>query len=125
MTGTKDPFEKHGIEHLSPSSMRLFRENLAVWTGKYLLRHAFRKLLPPEIWNRRKMGFGVPLDHWFRSELRDLTRDTLLASDARCQRFFRRDTIEQLLREHDERRFDHAPRLWSLTFLELWLRQWT
>ncbi len=93
--------------------------------GKYLLRRAFGDLLPREIWNRRKMGFGVPLDHWFRNELRDLTRDTLLAPEARCLRFFRREAIEQLFREHIEHRFDHAPRLWSLAFLELWLRRWT
>jgi asparagine synthase (glutamine-hydrolysing) len=93
--------------------------------GKYLLRRAFGDLLPREIWTRRKMGFGVPLDHWFRNELYELTRDTLLAADARCHQFFRREAMEQLLQEHINRRFDHAPRLWSLTFLELWLRRWT
>lgn len=93
--------------------------------GKYLLRRAFGDLLPREIWTRRKMGFGVPLDYWFRNELRELVRDTLLATDARCLQFFRREALEQLLREHLERRFDHASRLWALTFLELWLRRWT
>src|SRR5215831_275305 len=33
-----DPFERHGIDHLSPSSLRLWREAPAVWIGKYLLR---------------------------------------------------------------------------------------
>ena len=41
--------------------------------GKRILRRAFGDLLPNEIWTRRKMGFGVPLDHWFRNELRPLT----------------------------------------------------
>jgi asparagine synthase (glutamine-hydrolysing) len=70
------------------------------------------------------MGFGVPLDYWFRNQLRDMTRETLLASDARCHAFFRRETIEQLLREHAERAFDHAPRLWALLFFEMWIRRW-
>jgi hypothetical protein len=35
---TKDPFEKFGIDHLSPSSLRLWRECPAVWIGKYMLR---------------------------------------------------------------------------------------
>ena len=70
------------------------------------------------------MGFGVPLDYWFRNELRDLMRDTLLARDARCHAFLRAETIENYVREHLEHRFDHAYRLWLLTFLELWLRQW-
>ena len=93
--------------------------------GKYLLRRAFGELLPREIWTRPKMGFGVPLDQWFRKELRDLTHDTLLATDARCHQFFRREAIEQLFQDHIQHRFDHAARLWSLTFFELWLRQWT
>jgi asparagine synthase (glutamine-hydrolysing) len=92
--------------------------------GKYLLRRAFGELLPSEIWRRNKMGFGVPLDYWFRHELRDLTRQTLLAPDARCLQYFRREAVEQLLREHDQHLFDHAARLWSLTFFELWLRRW-
>lgn len=93
--------------------------------GKYLLRRAFEDLLPPSIWSRSKMGFGVPLDYWFRNQLRDMTRETLLAADARCHAFFRRETIEQLFREHSERAFDHAPRLWSLLFFEMWLRKWS
>ena len=38
MTTGNDPFEKHGIDHLSPSSLRLFRDAPAVWIGKYLLK---------------------------------------------------------------------------------------
>lgn len=93
--------------------------------GKRILRRAFADLLPSQIWRRRKMGFGVPLDYWFRHELRDLIRDTLLAPDARSHAFLRVDAIETMLREHWEHRFDHSYRLWLLTFLELWLRKWT
>ena len=39
---------------------------------KAILKEAFADLLPPAIGARRKMGFGVPLDHWFRSELRGM-----------------------------------------------------
>jgi asparagine synthase (glutamine-hydrolysing) len=92
--------------------------------GKRLLRRAFGHLLPREIWNRRKMGFGVPLDHWFRHELRALTHDTLLHESARIVKFFRRDAIQQLVTQHELRQFDHAYRLWALLVLELWLREW-
>ena len=81
-------------------------------------------LLPASIWNRSKMGFGVPLDYWFRNELRQLTQDTLLDPAARCLAYFRRDTIERLIHEHTHRLYDHAPRLWLLMFFELWLRRW-
>ena len=50
---------------------------------KVILREAFPDLVPAAIDRRGKMGFGVPLDTWFRGELRDHMRDLLLAPDAR------------------------------------------
>lgn len=92
--------------------------------GKQLLRAAFGDLLPPAIWTRKKMGFGVPLDHWFRGPLKQLTHDTLLAPSTRCTQWLRPDAIEQLVREHESSAFDHSYRLWSLVMLELWLGRW-
>ncbi len=92
--------------------------------GKLLLRRAFGHLLPRAIWNRPKMGFGVPLDHWFRNELREITHDSLLGESARINNYFRREAVERLVNEHESRQFDHAYRLWSLLVLELWLREW-
>lgn len=92
--------------------------------GKQLLRAAFGDLLPHEIWTRPKMGFGVPLDHWFRDELRPLTQDLFGGANVRCHDYFRPDTVTRLIDEHQSRVFDHSYRLWSLVMLELWLRTW-
>jgi asparagine synthase (glutamine-hydrolysing) len=89
-----------------------------------LLRDTFGPLLPREIWSRPKMGFGVPLDHWFRKELRDLTHDVLLGPTARARPYFRPEYVAQLVGEHEQRKYDHAYRLWALLVLELWMRQW-
>jgi asparagine synthase (glutamine-hydrolysing) len=70
------------------------------------------------------MGFGVPLDHWFRQELRELTTDLLLSEKSRCRQFLRPESVQLLWKEHQERRFDHSARLWSLVMLESWLREW-
>jgi len=92
--------------------------------GKKILREAFGDLLPASVFTRRKMGFGVPLDQWFRGELRDLVHDTLLDQTARQRGWFRLDVVERLVREHTNGTFDHSVRLWSLIVLELWSRQW-
>jgi asparagine synthase (glutamine-hydrolysing) len=89
-----------------------------------LLRTAFDKLLPRQIWERRKMGFGVPLAVWFRRELRDLTSSRLLGIEARCHAYFRPEVIERLVDEHVSGRSNHAYRLWNLLMLESWLRTW-
>jgi len=92
--------------------------------GKWILREAFGHLLPREVFTRPKMGFSVPLDHWFRGELRELTRDTLLSDSARCRQFFRPEAVAKLVSEHEQRYFDHSARLWALVMLETWLREW-
>jgi asparagine synthase (glutamine-hydrolysing) len=92
--------------------------------GKRILRDAFGDLLPAEIWNRSKMGFGVPLDHWFRDELRELTHDLLLGETARNRGYFRPDVVARMVTDHESGAFNHCYRLWSLLVLELWLSQW-
>ncbi len=88
--------------------------------GKAALRQAFADDLPPEVAGRGKTGFGVPLDRWFREELRPLADDLLLGGADRG--LFRRGELERLLREHADRRADHGHRLWCLCMLELWQR---
>jgi asparagine synthase (glutamine-hydrolysing) len=92
--------------------------------GKWLLRAAFGDLLPKEIWTRRKMGFGVPLDSWFRNELRPLMLDTLTGNQVRCHEYFRRESIQQFIDQHLSDEYDHSHRLWTLMMLELWLQRW-
>lgn len=93
-------------------------------SGKRLLRKAFADLLPEAIWNRKKMGFGVPLDHWFRKDLREFTRDTLLSDETLSGTILRRDAVRQMIEEHESGSADHSYRLWSVLMLELWLREW-
>jgi len=90
---------------------------------KRLLRAAFADLLPPAIRRRGKMGFGVPIAHWLRGELRDYARDILLSPECLGRGYFRQDTVRRLVEEHQAARADHADRLWALLNLELWHRE--
>ena len=92
--------------------------------GKRILIETFHDLLPPPIQTRAKMGFGVPLDHWFRDELRPLLAETLLDPASLSRGLFKPESIRRLIDEHDRRRWDHSYRLWSLLCLELWQRTW-
>jgi asparagine synthase (glutamine-hydrolysing) len=80
----------------------------------------FNDLLPASIQSRAKMGFGVPLDHWFRNELKSLLADVLLSSRSLQRGWFRPEAIRQLVDEHLTSKFDHSYRLWNLLVLELW-----
>ena len=92
--------------------------------GKGLLREAFGDLLPPVIQRRKKMGFGVPLDHWFRGPLAGFAREVLLDPRTLQRGIFRKETVRRLLETHLSGQFDHSYRLWALLFFELWQRRW-
>jgi len=92
--------------------------------GKRIFMETFADLLPKQVRRRRKMGFGVPLDHWFRGPLAGFAREVLLDSRTTGRGLFREEAVRGLLEDHIAGRFDHAYRLWSLLFLELWQRRW-
>lgn len=92
--------------------------------GKQILISAFRDLIPPAIQTRGKMGFGVPLDHWFRGPLAQLTHHILLDPRTLERGYFRREAIETLLDQHNKGLWNHSHRIWALLFFELWQRKW-
>lgn len=96
---------------------------LAGTTTKALLKRAVSDVLPNEILERPKMGFGVPLGRWFREELRAVPSEMLLASDARVHRYVHPDAIARMIAEHQNSTTDHALRLWTLLQLETWHRE--
>ena len=68
------------------------------------------------------MGFGVPLNHWFREELRPLLEDVLMSEKSIARGLFENTGIRRLIDEHLSRKWDHSYRLWALLCLELWQR---
>ena len=88
--------------------------------GKQILLDTFADLIPPGLRHRPKQGFGVPLSHWFRGELRPLLEDVLLDPAALGRGLFRPEAVRQLVTQHVQGHHDHSHRLWALLVLELW-----
>jgi asparagine synthase (glutamine-hydrolysing) len=89
---------------------------------KYILKEAVRDLVPAEILSRPKQGFGLPLQEWINSELREYIRDVLTGTRSRQRGYFNPDYINILFDEHSTRRRDHSNQLWTLFMFELWQR---
>ena len=92
--------------------------------SKKVLSETFSRLIPKDIQTRKKMGFGVPIDHWFRAELKPLLHDILLSPRCLQRGLLKEDSVRQLIDEHVSSRCDHAYRLWNLLCLELWQRMY-
>jgi len=89
---------------------------------KKILLDTFGEYLPPRLQSRPKMGFGVPINVWFRKDLKPLLYDILLSDRCLERGIFRKTEIERLISEHVSEKWDHAYRLWNLLCLELWQR---
>ena len=98
------------------------RQKVGKMRLKPILRRALWNELPPEIWNRRKHGFGVPMGSWFRGELGTMFEDEVLARDARVGALLQQQTLGRLYREHRAGQSEHGARLWTILTLERWLR---
>ncbi len=89
-------------------------------TGKWILRQAIAGLVPSEVLEKPKQGFGVPLNRWFRKELRHRV-DGLLRPDSPVYEYADRSAVTRLATEHRLRRRDHSHQLWKLLVLDIWL----
>ncbi len=93
---------------------------------RYLFKRAFRDLLPREVIQKKKHGFGIPVALWMKSDrkMREITHDILLSSRTYERGFIRRGFVEELMRKHqsDETPF-YGDTLWTFLTLELWFRQ--
>jgi asparagine synthase (glutamine-hydrolysing) len=90
---------------------------------KRILKAALRGLLPDEILDRGKMGFGIPAARWLRNELAELPAELLLDPGSSTRDYVNRGAVERLIREHQEEVVDHSGRIWSLMMLEMWHRE--
>jgi asparagine synthase (glutamine-hydrolysing) len=90
---------------------------------KVILREALREWLPDEILDRPKRGFGVPLVHWLRGELREWSREILLDEVTVGRGYFRTAAVREMLDAHADGRDDCSMRIWALLMLELWHRE--
>lgn len=117
----RSPFLDHKLMEWAASVPE--DQRFAIGETKSLLKSAMRGFLPDELLYRPKMGFGVPIEHWLRREMREFTRDILLSDRARARGIFNPDAIQSLLDRHNLGE-NWAIRIWALLMLELWFEMW-
>lgn len=92
-------------------------------TTKWILRQAANDIIPQKIIQRKKLGFKVPMEAWFRSSLSEYLHDFIVAPGAALHEYMAVDTITRLFEEHRSNKQNHEKILWSLLNMEIWLRQ--
>ena len=114
------PFLDHElVEHVVTMPDRF---KVSGWTTKAVLRKALDGRIPPEILNRRKMGFPVPIAAWLRGPWRSALAEFVLSPRALDRDLFKPDVLRHLVQEHEAGAANYGDRLWLLINLEIWQR---
>jgi asparagine synthase (glutamine-hydrolysing) len=92
-------------------------------SGKYILKKAVENLIPAEIINRPKKGFGIPIAEWLKHRLNPLLHDMLAPERLKEQGLFNADYVQQLISEHEKGIASHHKELWTLLVFQLWHHQ--
>jgi asparagine synthase (glutamine-hydrolysing) len=116
----REPLLDHKLIEFAQQIPALFK--LRGSQTKSILKKAMRGIIPDEIIHRPKQGFGVPMQKWFKEDLREMVMDTLTDSRTRQRGYFDQRVVGAILREHLSGRRDNSRHLWSLLMLELWHR---
>ena len=115
------PFLDHKLVEYAasiPSSMKRVGDS-----GKVIFKKAVAHLLPNEVLTKRKTGFSIPLNRWFRGKDGQFLKEILLDERSTKRDLFNGKMIKKMIQEHIEERRDWTTRLWAFLCLELWFRE--
>jgi asparagine synthase (glutamine-hydrolysing) len=90
---------------------------------KYIFKKAMTPYLPSSILNHPKQGFSVPLEFWFKDDLKEYVNDTLLSENSKLSRFLNKKYVTEIIHKNQKGTKDFSSRIWPLVFFEEWLKQ--
>lgn len=85
---------------------------------KYILRKAMEGIVPASVFNRKKLGFPVPIRHWLRNELYDWAYQLMMESPT--EYLFDKNYLRHLLSEHQKGIKDNSRKLWTVIIFMIW-----
>lgn len=117
-----------GLETRSPFLDHLFIEQVLRWPshaetalgGKAILKRILANYVPEELFHRPKGGFGLPVEEWFREDLRSLLMKYTNPERIRKRGLFRPEPIEQAVQQHLSSRRNFARKLYAIVAFEVW-----
>jgi len=93
-------------------------------TGKWLLRKVLHRHVPPQLVEREKMGFGVPVGDWIRGPLRDWAEELLDQRKMRDDGILDPTIVHRRWAEHLSGARNWQNVLWHILMFQAWYRRW-
>jgi len=118
---TRTPFLDHNLVDFV-NSMPL-KYNIKGFKTKCIFKEAMKDFLPSKIIKKRKHGFAVPTNLWFRGKLKDYLFEVIFDSKTKSRGYFNFDYIEKLYKHYQEKNQPFDSQLWLILNFELWHRK--
>jgi asparagine synthase (glutamine-hydrolysing) len=90
---------------------------------KYIFRQSMAPYLTQNVLNHPKQGFSIPLSLWFKDDLKEYVNDVLLSNNSLISNYLDKFYVKKIIGENNTGMRDFSSRIWSLLFLEEWLKQ--
>ena len=118
---TRIPFLNKGVFEFAwslPQSMKV-KNGESKWVLRQLLKH----YIPGELFERPKMGFGIPIGQWLRGPLRDWAEGLLCENRLRAEGILEPNAIRKKWAQHVSGRQSHQYQIWNVLMFQAWLEQ--
>ncbi len=115
------PFLDHRVYEWAWRQPQQFK--LQEGRGKWILRRVLARYVPPALFERPKMGFGVPVGEWLRGPLREWAEALLDPTRLRREGYLVEDAITPVWQAHLRGRGTHEHRLWTVLMFQAWLEE--
>ncbi|MEM6780546.1 MAG: asparagine synthase (glutamine-hydrolyzing) [Pseudomonadota bacterium] len=95
-------------------------------SGKWLLKQVLKRHVPEELYERPKMGFGVPINEWLRGPLKDWAGDLLNPAIVKDQGFLNADLVDKAWQDHNKGITTNSTgsHLWTALMFQAWYERW-
>jgi asparagine synthase (glutamine-hydrolysing) len=114
------------LDHRIIESALRMPNSLKVRAGesKWILRKILESYVPNSLFERTKMGFGVPLDSWLRGPLKDWAEDLIYSTNNTNHNLFDFVLVQKYWQEHLHQRANHGTLLWDILMFQSWFNIW-
>jgi asparagine synthase (glutamine-hydrolysing) len=115
------PFLDHRVFEFAwklPIEMKIYKNE-----QKFILKEILNKYVPKKLYERPKMGFGIPLENWLKGPLRDWCEDLLTESKIEQDGFLNSKLIKKTWNEFTQSKNNHQYRIWNVLMFQSWLEQ--
>ena len=91
-------------------------------SGKHILKQLLYREAPQQLFERPKVGFGIPVGHWIKGPLRDWAEDLLDPKTMAGEGYFDPTIVQRRWQDHLSGQRDSTAALWAILMYESWLR---